>query len=347
MKKNEINQRGFVFIPLLMIALALAVVASVSTGVVLHKQGKLTSLKANTLGVFEKIKEVATTEEIESDEPKTEQSETGQEAKAIKEETEETGILAKTEKAKEEAKKAGKEAEQTKIKANNLKEKVEEKDRIANIKAVDKELSQIISETKKNVDIFSRAKNEAISFIPTVRNTMNKYPDSLLVQQSGQQLIDENNNLSFIAGKLFNIENERIKILSSSLGSGATPSVNDFSTSKTQYENYRNQYDLSIIKIKSLMETFVINEKTVLSEMLREKREELQLAQEANSLANKIAVKQEEINAIINDYNQKIENESNRLASMSIIRARQAKLEQEKQSKLVIPYQELQFLINQ
>jgi len=351
---EKIKQKGFIKTPLLIAIISLLITVSVvTTGVVLYKQGKLTPLIASVSQVFQK------TEEVEP-EIKPEESGMGQEqtlseemiqeeysqiaqeleqAKLQNEEIERARQEAEqeAEKAKTEAKRLKAEQETQKLveqqRQEELKQEQTEEEKIANIKIIDEGLSQLISETQERADIFSQAKDEADSFISTVRNTMNKYSDSSLIQQSGQQLIDELNNLSFIAGKLLSIENSRIRTISSFLGSGNIPSSNDFLFSKLEYDNYFDQYNISDAKIDSLIEILVSNEKIVLDEKLQEKEEEIQRKEKATQIKEQLITVIQEIDSRlavldnqIKEKEAEIENERNRLAPMSIIEARIAQL---------------------
>ena len=67
------NQKGFIQIPLLIIVIALIIVASVGTGVVLHKRGKLAPLVANITEVFKgKSSKVERETKPEVEKPETE-----------------------------------------------------------------------------------------------------------------------------------------------------------------------------------------------------------------------------------------------------------------------------------
>jgi len=209
----------------------------------------------------------------------------------------------------------------------------QEAQRLAIIIGVDKELSKTISEIKQRADTFSQVKNDANDFISTVRNKMNKYQSSLSMQQSGQRLIDELNNLAFISGKLLDIENARIGTFTSFLGLGNVPSANNFSTSTAQYENYRNQYDLSIAKTESLTETFVASEKTVLEETERQLTEDLermtratQALSQLNNILQGINSQLAILDSQIKAKAAEIENEKNRSGPMELIEARLAQL---------------------
>jgi len=160
------------------------------------------------------------------------------------------------------------------------KNQAKETEIITNIKKTDydQELSQMIAETRQRIDVFNWAVKEATNFIPTVKATMNKYLDDSLMQQSGQELINENDNLASIAKKLVEIETERASKLSSYLGLGIVPGTENFSTIIAQYDNHYKQYESSNSEIKSLMRTFVANEKSVLEKKLaqeKQKTEEL------------------------------------------------------------------------
>ncbi len=318
------NQKGFIQIPLLIgIIIAVVITSGIGAGVVLHRQDKLPFFSADVSHVsqvFEDVKEIEEVEPQNKEESILE--EIKEEGSQVEQELEKTGT--EVEKASAEAERLRREVEETQRLAEEQRRiesqrKAEEKEGIANIEKVDKELSQLISTLKNNANIFSQAKNEANSFIFTVRNTMNKYPNSFLIQQSGQQLINELNNLSFISGKLFDIENNKIQTISSFLGSGKVPSSNNFSTPTAQYENYRSQYDLSNTKIKSLMETFVINEKMVLEETTKKKEEELQRKTKAtqvltqlNSITQGIDNQLTILNNQIKEKEAEIERERNR-----------------------------------
>jgi len=70
------DQKGFIQIPLLIVVIvSIVVVSTVTTGVVLHKQGKLSSITANISGVFGQNKEITSIKdkELKSEEPQMEQ----------------------------------------------------------------------------------------------------------------------------------------------------------------------------------------------------------------------------------------------------------------------------------
>lgn len=213
------------------------------------------------------------------------------------------------------------------------KKQADEKERIANIEFVDEDLSQFISEIQGRINTFSQAKNEADDFISTVRNTMNKYPNSSLMQQSGQQLINEINNFSSISKKLIDFDNSRIRTISSFLGSGDVPSSSNFSFSKSEYDNYFDQYNTSDTQIDSLIKTFVNNEKIVLDEKIEEAQEELSRKTKATQALTQLNAVTQEINSQlavlgvqIQEKEDEIEQTENALASMSYINGKLSQL---------------------
>jgi len=120
------NKKGFIQIPLLIaIIVSIVAVSTVTTGVVLYKKGKLTSLIASVSQVFQKTEEVEP--EVKPEEPKTEQEqslleETNQEEDSqiqIAQELEQ--IKLQNEEAQAEAEKAKQEAERAKAEAERLK----------------------------------------------------------------------------------------------------------------------------------------------------------------------------------------------------------------------------------
>lgn len=207
----------------------------------------------------------------------------------------------------------------------------EEAKRIANIKKVDEYLSQIVAAVKLKLGSFSSEKNDTNNFIVTIRNTMNKYPTFSLMQQSGQQLISESNNLSFILGKLIDIGNSIIGKANSLVGLGETSS--ELLSLASQFNDYTSQRDSSRSKVESLIATFVANEKTALDEALRNKQEELERKQRASQALNQLTVIAQEINnqltildTQIKAKETEIEAEYNRPVSMTQIERRVAQL---------------------
>ena len=144
---------------------------------------------------------------------------------------------------------------------------------------------------------------------------MSEYSTYPSIQQYGQQLISETNNLSFILEKLIDIENDRIKELSSLLGSGNTTS-NRLLSLESQFESYFNQYKTSDNKIKFLIETFVASEKTAAEEELRKKQEELQRQTKATQVAQQLLVKTQEIDSQLATLDNQIKEKEAKIESI-------------------------------
>jgi predicted nucleic acid-binding Zn-ribbon protein len=350
--KNKLmkNQKGF--IPIIFIIIGAITIASVTFGVVKYRD----EITASVVSIFKKSEvEIPNTEltgesegieepvmaeptdkiqEQKSNEEQTNARRLQEQLRTAEQKRLEAEKRLAEEKARQEAERAKAEAEKLKVEQAETKtDQAKEEKKATNIAAIDKELSQIISEIQQRINIFSQAKNEAKTFIPTVRETMNKYSGYSSIQQSGQQLINELNNLSFVVGKLLDIENDRIRVMSSFLGSGKVTSSDSFSFSKAEYENYRSQYDLYNNNIKSLTEAFVLNEKKVLEEILAVKQKELE---ELKKLEDQFITKAKETDSQLAELDrqieqvyQKIEDEKNRLASMEIIAARINKIKNE------------------
>lgn len=351
MKDKIKTQKGFIQIPLLMaVIISIIAVSTAITGIVLQKQGKLTPLIANISQIFQKDKEVKP--EIESEEPKTEQKESllGE----ISQENSQTEIEQKLEQTKLEVEKAKQEAEKAKLEVGRLKAEQEaqklseerqrqeelqkqqevqkvakeqkqkelekkqagEKEKITNIELVDEKLSQLISIIRERIDKFTWSKNDTDSYIPTVRNKMNEYLDSLLVQQSGQQLINELDNFSFIAKKLIDIDNSRMITVLSFLGSDNTPSSGDFPFSESEYKNYFDQYNISDAKIDSLIRAFVNNEATVLDKKIEEGQEKLSRATKATQASKQLIAITREINNQIAILDVQIQEKRDKIEQM-------------------------------
>ena len=307
------TQKGFIQIPLLIIVIASIVVASAGAGVVLHKQGKLAPLVANISEVFKGTKDITT---VEEEELKSGDLQVEQEPKSVRGEAIQQEASQEDEKAKAEAERLRKEAEEQKRQRELERKRAEEIERITKIKNADQELSQLISEAKQLTNRFSQEKNDANNFISTtIRSKMSEYSTYPSIQQYGQQLISETNNLSFILEKLIDIENDRIKELSSLLGSGNTTS-NRLLSLESQFESYFNQYKTSDNKIKFLIETFVASEKTAAEEELRKKQEELQRQTKATQVAQQLLVKTQEIDSQLATLDNQIKEKEAKIESI-------------------------------
>jgi len=231
------NQKGFIKIPLLVIVIVSVAIVSVGTGVFLYGQNKVTSPAASILGAFEETGDAVIEEmpqelevagleaeiaRLEAEKAKSEAERliAEQEIKRVMEEkqrqeAQRIAIEQHRQEEEQQQEAQGIAAEKQKQEDQNWieleKSQAEEAAKIANIKAVDEDLSRIIAAVKPNIDSFYSEKNDTSGFIVTIRNTMNQYPASFLIQQSGQQLINESNNLLFILGKLIDIGNSIIR----------------------------------------------------------------------------------------------------------------------------------------
>lgn len=123
----------------------------------------------------------------------------------------------------------------------------------------DAEINKAINSLKSSVANLTDSIKTAETFVSTARNAMIKYPTSTLIQQSGQQVVDESNDLIFILNKMLSIQNERISVFSKYLGKGVLPSNDDISSLRIEYDNYFNQYERSSAKVESLLTTLSVN----------------------------------------------------------------------------------------
>lgn len=140
----------------------------------------------------------------------------------------------------------------------------------------DQELSQLIAQTRQNISVFNQAVDDTNNFISIVRNDMNKYSSDIIIQQSGQELINEANNLISISRKLVEIETIQLNKLSSYLGLNIIPPTSEFSSIVTQYQSYYGQYESSKARTESLMKIFVLNEKSALERLTQQTRQQIE-----------------------------------------------------------------------
>jgi len=192
------------------------------------------------------------------------------------------------------------------VKQEQTKTTVEEQ--VSQRQNYDTDLSQWIAETRQRINTFDNAIQETNSLISRIRAEMNKYPNESTIQQSGQELINENNNLASISRSLVAVETERVNKISSYLGLGLLPSVNDFTQIKQQYDSYYQQYQASNEKVGSLMRSFVSNEKSVLQNTLAREKQELDelkqlLSQQISARQQKLSELKNQIEYYQNQYN--------------------------------------------
>lgn len=184
----------------------------------------------------------------------------------------------------------------------------------------DQELSQWIAEIRERITIFNGAIKGAEDFIPVVRDTMKKYAEDSSMQSSGQDLINENNNIALISKKLVDIETQWINKLSSYLGLGILPSVDDFSSLKRDYNNYYNQYETSNAKIKLLIQTFVANEKSVLQSKITQAKQALEELK--NLLSKEMTAKESKLRELktqIDELKSAYENGGKELSMQAVL----------------------------
>ncbi len=191
------------------------------------------------------------------------------------------------------------------VKQEQAKTTVEEQ--INQRKNYDPDLSQWIAETRQRINTFNSAIQETNNLISRIRVEMNKYPNESIIQQSGQELINENNNLASISRSLVTVETERVNKISSYLGLGLLPSVNDFTQIKQQYDSYYQQYQVSNEKIDSLIKSFVSTEKSALQDKLAQEKRELDelkqlLSQQISARQQKLADLKTQIEYYQNQY---------------------------------------------
>ena len=197
-----------------------------------------------------------------------------------------------------------------------------------NIESVDSKLQEVISANKGLIESNTEKIRKNDEFIVKIKNEMSEYFGYSLVQQSGQQLINEIKNESYILKELVNICNKLTNELITLLGSG------EISSSKTlylmeQFTFYSNQQDLSYNKINSLMDSYVSNTVLALNQKANEKSEELarmtkvaEIAVRLNSLIEEADVWLDELDNRIEAKRNEIEIEKNRNASMEFINER-------------------------
>jgi len=174
------NQKSFIQIPILIaIIVSLIVVAGVGTGIVLHKQGKLTSLIANVSQIFKGAEKtpIIKEKEIKPEEPQIEQ-----EPEVISQE----------------------ELEQTKLEAERLrKEAVEKQKEIAEQQESERQ-RQLEEQRKKEIQQSEIYKNAILSGISLVKGSYQdqiEYIDKLIsfldsLISDLEKLVEKNNDFS-------------------------------------------------------------------------------------------------------------------------------------------------------
>lgn len=213
MKEKNRKQKGSVQILLLTGILVVLVI-------VLYKQGKLEPL-INVSQVFKVLENTEITKE-----------------QALSEQIHVGGKQSLTEETKQ----------------GELEKKLpEETEKVTNIERVDQGLIELIIESEQWVDEFSHTEKEVNDFTYGMQEMMAAFPNVPLLQEFGQMLIGELDNMSFISEKLLSIEHTRIEKLSLHLGTGSLPLASELSYLNAQFDTYYDQYNSSKTKIYSLV----------------------------------------------------------------------------------------------
>lgn len=192
----------------------------------------------------------------------------------------------------------------------------------------DQELSPLIVEARQRISTFEGAIKETEKFAPTVRATMDKYPNEFTIQQSGQELLNENSNLALISKKLVTVETERANKLSSYLGLSVLPQVEDFAQITQQYNNYYQQYQASNDRITSLISSFVLNEKAVLERLTQEAQQRLDNLQNSQS-SSPTQISDPQIESALSALQTTLSNIENATVPMSVIEGRKKRAVQD------------------
>lgn len=230
-----------------------------------------------------------------------------QEAQSIAQEKQKQAEADALKKTQEEAKIKAEQELQRQLEAKRLLEEQQKQAQQNGIKNTDQQLSQLISSARQLINTLSQKKDDANAFNTFIRNEMNKYPAFPSVQQSGQQLLSECDNSSFLLGKLIGIVNDQIVELSSLLGSGKAPSNGLW----LQYDNYFSQYGISNNKVISLMKPFVDNQKIALEELQQKASAKIDLGNQILQISQQIANKEQEISAFPSKVAQEVKDRVN------------------------------------
>ncbi len=138
-----------------------------------------------------------------------------------------------------------------------------------------RKLQEIISLGKEFVKTNAKEIGDNKTFIAKIKNEMIEYLGYPLVQQSGQQLINEVNNSIFISGEMINICNEQIEEANSLLNLKKENS-DRLLYLIDQFSFYVNQRSASYDKAESLIKLYLSNMESALKQELNKKNEELE-----------------------------------------------------------------------
>lgn len=150
-------------------------------------------------------------------------------------------------------------------------------------------LQEIISLCKKSVEANTKEIGNNKTFIAKIKNEMTEYLGYPLVQQSGQQLINEVNNSTFISGEMINICNEQIEEANSLLNLEKENS-DKLLYLIDQFSFYVNQRSVSYNKAESLIKLYLSNMESALKQELDKKNKELEGITKATQALEKLAV---------------------------------------------------------
>jgi len=201
-----------------------------------------------------------------------------------------------------------------------------------NTESTDEKLQKIISINKECVKTNAERIKGNEALVVEINNEMNKYSEYFLVQQSGQKLINEMENDSYISNKISNICNELVDESTALLGSEKS-SFSRILYLTDQFTSYTKQRDLSFDKIGSVMNSYVLDVKSALKQEIAEKSEELERitasSKAITQLNNLIGETDSQLNVLsvqIEEKNAEIENAGNGAVTTAQLDRRLAKL---------------------
>ncbi len=186
--------------------------------------------------------------------------------------------------------------------------------------------NQIVS-INSIISKFLIIKDNNQDFIQDTKNELSEYSYSNLVQNSGQQLINEVENQNFIINKVFDICNQ-IVIEFNSLKNTGDITSNNYKFLENQLTNYINQYGVAENKAKALIKTYVSNMADALQQQVDEANKETERLQKANEALEELKAYTNSANTKLNsllsdlyEIDQEITNIKNQAIPMSSINA--------------------------
>lgn len=150
-------------------------------------------------------------------------------------------------------------------------------------------LQEIISLCKKSVETNTKEIEDNKTFIAKIKNEMTEYLGYPLVQQSGQQLINEINNSIFISREMINICNKQIEEANSLLNLKKENS-DRLLYLIDQFSFYVNQRSVSYNKAESLIKLYLSNMESALKQELNKKNEELEGITKATQAVKQLSI---------------------------------------------------------